>query len=197
VLGGAFNPPHVGHLMLAQEARFQLGLDRVIMIPTGRAPHKRIESDPGGDLRLEMARLAASGEPEIEVSATEVEAAARDPEWISYTYLTLEWLAESHPGELWLLLGADGAAGLPRWEKPERVAELARFGVAPRPGTGVGAVHSGLERIGAADRGEIIDMPQCSLSSSQIRKRAREGRPLRHLVPDPVIKLIQARGLYA
>jgi len=159
---------------------------------TGLAPHKEIEDDPGAEVRLEMARLAATEGDGVEASALEVE---RDG--LSYTYLTLEQLADEHPGrELWFLLGADMAAGLSSWKEPQRVLELARLGVVPRPGVDMDAVRSALEGIGAADRAEIIDMPLCGVSSTLIRERAAAGRPLRHLVPDPVLELIEKRELY-
>jgi nicotinate-nucleotide adenylyltransferase len=192
VLGGAFNPPHVGHLLLAQEARWQLGLDVVLLMVTNRAPHKEIEDDPGAEVRLEMARLAAEGEEGVEASDLEV---GRDE--VSYSYRTLELLAEGDPGrEMFFLLGADMAAGLASWKEPSRVVELARLGVVPRPGVGLEAVRSALERLGAADRAEIIGMPLCGASSTTVRQRAREGKPLRYLVPDRVIELIGERGLY-
>jgi nicotinate-nucleotide adenylyltransferase len=159
---------------------------------TGRAPHKEIEDDPGAEVRLEMARLAAEGEDGVEASDLEV---GRDE--VSYSYRTLELLAEQDPTrELFFLLGADMAAGLASWKEPERVVELARMGVVPRPGVGIGAVNSALERLGASDGAEIIDMPLCGASSTTVRQRAREGRPLRHLVPEGVIQLIEERGLY-
>jgi nicotinate-nucleotide adenylyltransferase len=192
VLGGAFNPPHIGHLLLAQEARWQLGLDRVLLMTTGRAPHKEIEDDPGAEVRLELSRRAADCEEGLEASGVEVER-----EGPSYTYRTLELLAEQSPGqELFFLLGADMAAGLASWERPERLVELARLGVVPRPGVGLGAVRSALERLGAADRAEMIEMPLCGVSSTMIRQRAAAGRPLRHLVPEGVATLIGERGLY-
>ena len=159
---------------------------------TGQAPHKEIEDDPGAEVRLEMAGLAAEGDDGVEASGLEVE---RDE--TSYSYRTLELLAEREPeSEVFFLLGADMAAGLASWKEPARVLELARLGVVPRPGVGLGAVRSALERFGAADRAEIIDMPLCGASSTIVRQRVREGRPLRHLVPDPVIGLIEAKGLY-
>ncbi len=159
---------------------------------TGRAPHKEIEDDPGAEVRLEMAGLAAGGEDGVEASDVEV---GRDD--VSYSYRTLELLAEDEPdAELYFLLGADMAAGLAAWKEPERVVELARLGVVPRPGVGLGSVRSALERLGAADRAEIIEMPLCGASSTTVRQRVRQGRPLRHLVPDPVIALIGERGLY-
>jgi nicotinate-nucleotide adenylyltransferase len=163
-----------------------------MLMVTGRAPHKEIEDDPGAEVRLEMAGRAASGEEGVEASDLEV---GRDE--VSYSYRTLELLAEEDSErELFFLLGADMAAGLADWKQPERVVELARLGVVPRPGVDLGAVRSALEQLGAADRAEIIDMPPCGVSSTTVRQRAREGKPLRHLVPDPVIQLISEKGLY-
>lgn len=192
VLGGAFNPPHIGHLLLAQESRWRLGLARVLLMTTGVAPHKVIEEDPGAEVRLEMTRLAATTDPAVDASSLEVER-----EGPSYTVHTLERLSEENPGlELFFLLGADMAADLESWKDPGRVVELARLGVVPRQEVGLDAVRSVLERLGAADRAEIIDMPLCGVSSTMIRERAREGLPLRHLVPDPVAELVMTRGLY-
>lgn len=159
---------------------------------TGQAPHKEIEEDPGAEVRLEMARLAAAGEQGVAASDLEV---GRDE--ISYSYRTLELLTEREPeGELYFLLGADVAAGLSSWREPERVVELARLGVVPRPGVDLDDVRSALQKLDAADRAEIIEMPLCGASSTTVRQRAREGMPLRHLVPDAVIELIGDRGLY-
>jgi nicotinate-nucleotide adenylyltransferase len=159
---------------------------------TGRAPHKEIEDDPGAAARLEMARSAAQGEDGVKASDLEVR---RDE--VSYSYRTLELLREEDPErELYFLLGADMAAGLANWKEPERVVELARLGVVPRPGVELGEVNSALEGLGASGRAEIIDMPLCGASSTTIRQRVRQGRPLRHLVPDPVVGLIGERGLY-
>jgi nicotinate-nucleotide adenylyltransferase len=139
-----------------------------------------------------MARVAAEDEEGVEASDLEV---GRDE--VSYSYRTLELLAERDPGrEMFLLLGADMAAGLASWKEPSRVVDLARLGVVPRPGVGLEAVRSALERLGAADRAEIIGMPLCGASSTTVRQRAREGKPLRYLVPDRVIELIGERGLY-
>ena len=192
MLGGAFNPPHTGHLLLAQEARWALELSEMVLMATGEAPHKEIEDDPGAEVRLEMTRLAAATSDGVEASDLEVE---RDGP--SYTHETLEVLAAQNPGrEIWFVLGADMAAGLGSWKNPERVVELARLAVVPRPGVGMGAVTASLERLGAAERAEVLDMPLCGVSSTLIRERAAAGRPLRHLVPDPVVELIAERGLY-
>jgi len=192
VLGGAFNPPHIGHLLLAQEARWRLKLDRVLLMVTGEAPHKEIEGDPGAEVRLEMATRAAAGEEVVEASALEVER-----EGPSYAHRTLELLAEEQPGRrLFFLVGADVAASLESWEKPERVLELAKLAVVPRQDIEMEAVDSTLERLGAADRAEIIQMPLCGVSSTMIRERVRRGQPLRHLIPEGVEELIADRELY-
>lgn len=163
---------------------------------TGEAPHKTIDPEPGPEVRLEMTRLAAAdgtalGEG-VEASGLEVE---RDGP--SYTYETLELLREREPdAEPCFLMGADMAATLGKWKRPERVVELARLGVVPREGVGIEDVRSSLEALGAADRAEMIRMPLCGVSSTMIRERAAAEQPLRHLVPDGVGDLIESRGLY-
>jgi nicotinate-nucleotide adenylyltransferase len=193
VLGGAFNPPHIGHLVLAQEAAWQMSLERVLLIPYGEAPHREIEQDPGRDARLEMARLAAEGDERLEASAIEVERVGP-----SYTYETLELLAEEDPGgELVFVMGADAAAALERWKRPERVLELATLGIAGRAGVGEETVRTALERVGADDRATIFPIPEVGVSSTLARKRAAAGGPLRYLVPDAVAAYIEREGLYS
>ncbi len=192
MLGGAFNPPHIGHLVLAQEAAFQLGLDRVLLVPSGIAPHKRIEPEPGPEVRLEMTRLAAEGDELLEVADLEVRS-----ERPSYTFRTLEALSAERPGEeIFFLMGADVAAQLESWKRPERVLELARLGIAGRPGTVLDDAEAVLERLGAAERAETIRMPEIAVSSTRIRRRVARGGPVRYLVPEPVAELIAERGLY-
>lgn len=160
---------------------------------TGEAPHKTIEDDPGAEVRLKLTRLAAEAGEDVEASPLEVER-----EGPSYSYETLEQLAEDQPGrELVFLMGADMAASLESWKRPERVVELARLGVVARQGVEMDDVNEVLARLGAADRAEIIQMPVCGVSSTLIRERVAAGRPLRHLVPDPVARVIAAEGLYA
>ena len=190
MLGSAFNPPHLGHLVLAQEARWQLGLERVLLMPTGVAPHKTIADDPGAEVRAEMARLAAASGDGVEASELELR---RDGP--SFSYATLEALREEEPeADLVWLMGADAALALESWERPERVVELARLAIAPRADVMRSDVDAVLERLGA--RSAAIDMPTIGVSSSGLRGRVREGRPIRHLVPDPVAELIEERGLY-
>jgi nicotinate-nucleotide adenylyltransferase len=178
--------------VLAQEAASQLQLERVLLVPTGEAPHKVIEPEPGPEVRLEMTRMAAAGDETLEVLDWEV--ATPGP---SYTYLTLERLLEFHPDdELWLLMGADMAASLEAWEKPERVVELARIAVAARPGTATGDAQAALDRLGALERADFVQMPEIGVSSTLIRERVATGRPIRYLVGEGVREAIERRGLY-
>jgi len=178
--------------VLAHEAAFQLGLDEVLLIPTGEAPHKRIEPEPGADVRMEMARLAAEADELLTASPIEVEA-----DGPSYSFRTLEALSERRPGDrIHFLLGADVAAQLESWKRPERVLELAALAIAGRPGTTLDEAEAALDRLGAADRAEVVRMPELAVSSTRIRRRIASGRPVRYLVPDPVLGLISERGLY-
>jgi nicotinate-nucleotide adenylyltransferase len=193
VLGSAFNPPHLGHLALAQEALWQLGLDEVILVPTGQAPHKRIADDPGRELRLAMTRLAAADDSRFSVSTLEVE---RDGP--SYTYETLELLAKDRGDrELVFVMGADAAVGLESWREPQRVTELARLAVARRAGISEADVAAVLRSLGAEGGATMLEMPQFGVSSSAVRERAAAGRPLRYLVPEPVARFIEEKGIYS
>jgi nicotinate-nucleotide adenylyltransferase len=192
VLGSAFNPPHLGHLALAQEALWQLGLDEVILVPTGEAPHKRIADDPGRELRLAMTRLAAADDSRFSVSTLEVER-----EGPSYTYETLEQLAKDRGDrDLVFVMGADAAVGLESWREPRRVTELARLAVARRAGISEADVTAVLRSLGADGRAAMLEMPQFGVSSSSVRERASEGRPLRYLVPESVARFIEEKGVY-
>ena len=193
VLGSAFNPPHLGHLALAQEALWQLRLEEVVLMPTGTAPHKRIVDDPGREQRLAMTRLAAAEDTRFSVSTLEVER-----EGPSYTYETLDMLAkEKGDTELVFVMGADAAVGLESWRNPERVVELARLGVARRAGVSDADVGAVLRSLDAEGRATMMEMPQFGVSSSAVRERAAAGRPLRYLVPASVARLIEEKGIYA
>lgn len=193
VLGSAFNPPHLGHLALAQEALWQLGLDEVVLMPTGEAPHKRIVDDPGREQRLAMTRLAAADDARFSVSALEV-----DRDGPSYTYETLELLAgERGDTDLVFVMGADAALGLESWREPRRVVELARLAIARRAGVSDPDVAAVLRSLGAEDRATVLEMPQFGVSSSAVRERAAAGRPLRYLVPEPVARMIEEKGIYS
>lgn len=192
VLGGAFNPPHLAHLLLAQEAVAELELDELILMPTGVAPHKRIDPEPGPEVRLEMTRRAVAGCERL--SASDLEVGREGP---SFAYRTLELLADELPGtELTFVMGADVAAGLEGWRHPERVLELARVAIAERPGVDHSEIDEALSRLGAVGRIDSIEMPPVGISSSMVRARVASGLPIRWLVPDTVIELIDELGLY-
>jgi nicotinate-nucleotide adenylyltransferase len=172
---------------------WQLGLDEVVLIPTGEAPHKRIAEDPGREIRLAMTRLAASDDPRFTASTLEVE---RDGP--SYTYETLELLAEERgDSDLVFVMGADAAVGLESWRQPARVAELAKLAVARRSGVSEAEVAAVLRSLGAEGQATMLEMPQFGVSSSSVRERAAAGRPLRYLVPESVARFIEEKGVYS
>jgi len=192
ILGGTFNPPHVGHLIMAQEARDQLGLDLVVLMPVALPPHKEAEADPGPEVRLALARLAADGEEGVGVSSAEV-----DRGGASYTVDTLGELHERYPEqELTFIVGGDMAQSLPAWRQPARVLELARLAVAEREGIGREDITARLAPLHDGSRVTFFDMPRLDVSSSEIRRRVAEGRPVRHLVPDAIARAIADRNLY-
>jgi nicotinate-nucleotide adenylyltransferase len=193
ILGGTFNPPHIGHLVCAQEARAQLGLDRVVLMPVHTPPHKAALDDPGPEARLALCRAAVADDEELEVSTLEL-----DRGGASYTADTLRALHGLHEGDdLTFIVGGDMASSLPSWREPEAVLELARVAVAEREehrrqeiAERVGALR------GAAERIVFFTMPRLDISSSDIRARLAEGRPIRWLVPIAVADEIERRGLY-
>jgi nicotinate-nucleotide adenylyltransferase len=191
ILGGTFNPPHIGHLVCAQEARFQLELDRVLVVPVHEPPHKDIEADPGVEHRVELCRRAVEGEDGLELSLVEAEVPGR-----SYTVDTLRRLHERCPGDdLTFLVGGDMALSLPSWREPGAILQLAELGVAERESVRRADIA---ERLSGYDaqRVRFFDMPRLDLSSSLIRRLVAAGRPIRHLVPDGVAAYIAEQDLY-
>jgi nicotinate-nucleotide adenylyltransferase len=192
ILGGTFNPPHLGHLVCAQEAYLHLGLDQVILIPASDPPHKAVDDEPGAAHRLELCRLAVDGDDRFAVS--DIELAREGP---SYTVDTLEVLNRTAPeNELFLIIGADIAAGLPSWHHPERVLALSRLAIAERSGTGRETVEEALRRLPGGERAQFFPMPTIAISSSAVRDRVRAQQPIRYLVPGAVAAYINDRGLY-
>ena len=192
ILGGAFNPPHTGHLICAQEAMLALELDRVMFIPVGEAPHREIEQDPGAEARLEMCELATAGDERFEVSRIEI-----DREGPSYTADTLRELRSRSPeDELFLILGGDQASALASWHEPEEVLDLATVAVVERTGWHREAIAVKIARLRGAPGVRFFDMPRVDVSSTLVRRRAGDGRPIRYLVPDSVAGYIDEKGLY-
>ncbi len=193
ILGGTFNPPHIGHLVCAESAREQLGLDRVLLMPVFLPPHKEAHDDPGPQARLELCELAVAGEDRLEVSRLEVQRGGP-----SYTVDTLRAIHEETPDdELVFIVGGDMAQSLPTWRDPEGVLGLATLAVAERDGVGRQDVRERLAGLaGAQERVVFFDMPRLDLSSSLLRDRVAEGRSIRHLVPEAVAQRIAQRGWY-
>jgi nicotinate-nucleotide adenylyltransferase len=193
VFGGTFNPPHLAHLICAQEAYLQLGLDQVLLMPARMPPHKAVEDEPGPEHRLALCRLAVQGdEDRFEVSDLEMVRSGS-----SFTVDTLEELHTRAPdNELFLIVGGDIAAGLPEWHEPERVLSLATLAVAKRRGTPQAEVEEALHSLRGGERSRFFRMPTIGLSSTEIRQRVRADQPVRYLVPDRVSDYITDHRLY-
>jgi nicotinate-nucleotide adenylyltransferase len=193
LLGGTFNPPHIGHLVCAQEAWSQLGLDRVLLVPVHSPPHKEAEDDPGVEARVELCELAVAGDERLGVSR--IDADVPGP---SFTVDTLERLHERHPGDqLTFIVGGDMAHSLPTWREPEAILDLAQLAVAERADVRRKDIADRLAGLrGAPERIRFFDMPRIDVSSSLVRRRAAAGRPIRYLVPDPVAAAVERTRMY-
>ena len=197
VFGGTFDPIHLAHLAVAEEAAETLGLERVLFIPAGIPPHKPGRVITAPDHRLAMVELAIAGNDRFAVDRVELER-----EGPSYTVDTLEALHGARTGdrpspELTLILSADAFLDLMTWRQPRRILELARVAVAPRdgyPAAGPAFLREHLPDL--ADRATFLDGPRLRLSASVLRERASAGRSLRYLVPDAVAAYIGDHGLY-
>jgi len=185
LLGGSFDPVHVGHLVAADRAAEALGLERVTFVPCARQPLKATGPVASGAHRLAMLELAVAGHRPFAVDPIELD---RDGTGPSYTVDTLRALQARRPGErLVLLLGADAAADLPRWRAVQEVVRLAEVAVLTRPGAPEPA--RGLVR-------HVVATPAIEISASDIRARCLAGKSIRYLVPDGVADYIERNGLY-
>jgi nicotinate-nucleotide adenylyltransferase len=193
LLGGTFNPPHIGHLVCAQEAWSQLGLDQVLLVPVHTPPHKEAPDDPGVEARVELCELAAAGDPRLGVSRVDA-----DVPGASWTVDTLGRLHDRHPEHaLTFIVGGDMARSLPSWREPEVILELAELGVAEREDVRRADILEALAGLrGAPERIRFFDMPRFDVSSTLVRRRAAAGQPIRYLVPDPVAAAVQHKGMY-
>jgi len=190
LLGGTFNPPHLGHLVCAQEALLQLELDRLLLVPAATPPHKAIVADPGVEHRVAMCDAAVADDDRFGVSRADADRAGP-----AYSVDLLRSLAGAD--ELTFVVGGDMAQSLPAWRDPEGILELAQLGVAEREGVRRADIAERLAGLAGADeRVRFFDMPRIDISSSLIRRRAAEGGPLRYLVPDAVAAYIEREGLY-
>lgn len=183
VLGGTFDPIHQGHLAAASEVCAQLGLDKVLVTPTWSQPFKAGVGSASPEHRLAMCELACAEDPRFDVSAVDIERGG-----VTYTVDTLVDLHALHPQtELFFITGADALARLDEWKDPDRLQELATFVGVTRPGHEFR--ESGRPHI-------LVEAPALAISSTDVRRRVRAGRPIRYLVPQQVADYIEANGLY-
>lgn len=187
LLGGTFDPPHNGHLRVAQDVLQGLDLDRVLLIPVRVPPHKRAEGVTPAALRLEMVRAAVAGVPGLDVSGIEVER-----EGPSYTVDTLRQMHDERPdAELTFIVGADQLAEMADWKDPAEISALARLAVMNRGGVEPVEPDWDLTLEWTA-----VSVTPLDVSSTQIRRMVAEGRPVGHLVPADVLRIIEREKLY-
>ena len=186
-MGGSFDPVHLGHLVTAEEARHNLGLDEVVFVPAG-APWQKSETRAGAEHRYLMTVLATAANPLFSVSRLEV-----DTPGPTYTFDTLKRLrAQLAEDELFFITGADAILNILTWKNADAVLDLACFVGATRPGHDL----SGLEQAGLRDRVVVLDVPALAISSTDVRERFADGRPVRYLVPREVEEYVRKHGLY-
>jgi nicotinate-nucleotide adenylyltransferase len=194
VLGGTFDPPHIGHLWLATLAADELGLDRVLFVPAAQPPHKRRRKLTAAAQRLLMTRLAIASDPTFELSGIEMERPGP-----SYTVNSMEELQRLYGNDsrLFLIMAVDSLAQIDSWREPERLLALAEWAVGPRPGSEAPSPEWLANHFGAAaSRVHLLDGPGLAVSATEIRDRVAAGRAIRYLVPRAVEELILDQHLY-
>ncbi len=192
ILGGTFDPIHHGHLVIAEEAREALGLERVLLVPASAPPHKPDRVVTAAEHRLAMADLAVAGNPAFAVGRLEVERGGP-----SYTVDTLEALLRDGTSDPWFILSAEALAGFPAWRRPDRILELCRLAVVPRGNHDTLDIAWAREHFpGREERIAFLPGPLLPISGSVVRRRAAAGRSVRYLVPDAVARYIADHSLY-
>ena len=193
VLGGTFDPPHLGHMWLATLAADAIGLDRVLFMPAAQPPHKGGQLVTRATDRLLMTRLAITGDPAFELSAIEMERPGP-----SYTIDSVDELERAHPdAKLFLIMAADSLEQIDTWREPDRLLERIEWVVGPRPGSALPDRSALEDRFGAAaSRIHLLEGPSLDVSSSEIRRRVAAGKAIRYLVASGVEEMIVERRLY-
>jgi nicotinate-nucleotide adenylyltransferase len=191
VMGGTFDPIHHGHLLTAEEAAVQFGLDEVVFVPTGQPWMKEERDVSSPEHRYLMTVIATASNPRFFVSRLEV-----DREGPTYTVDTLRELKEQRGGDvdLFFVTGADAVLEIFQWKDPEEILELAHFIAATRPGYDLARFEA--EEPSRHRNVSVMNIPALAISSTDIRERVREGRPIRYLVPEGVESYIEKAGLY-
>lgn len=194
VFGGTFDPIHHGHLVAAEEVRAQLALDKVLFVPAGLPPHKLDNDISPAQHRVAMIQLAIASNPGFGLSRVDVEREGPCFTVDTLALLQREWGEEA---ELYFIMGMDSLSEILTWKDPQRLIRLARIVVVGRPGflADMEALEQALP--GAAQHIQIVDAPRFEVSSSDIRRRVREGLPIRYQVPTAVEAYIREYGLYS
>jgi nicotinate-nucleotide adenylyltransferase len=193
VLGGTFDPVHYGHLAIAEEARACVPLDIVLFVPARVQPLRQGERISAPEHRAAMLERAILGNPAFRLSRVEFERPGP-----SYTVDTIARLREQYPRgtEFYFIAGSDAFAELPRWKDPERLITLCRFVVFPRPGDPHDVRELFLQFPGLRERTIFLEGPRLDISGSDLRRRVRQGRPIRYQLPDAVEEYIRSHRLY-
>jgi nicotinate-nucleotide adenylyltransferase len=193
ILGGTFDPIHIGHLILAEESWYQLGLEKVLLVPAADPPHKRDRLLSPVDHRVAMIQLAIADNPHLELSRVDV-----DRPGPHYTVDMVHLLYDQYgPGtDLYFLMGLDSLADLPNWHQPQKLMELCNLVALTRPDSGLDWDSLEQSLPGIRWRVILLPMPELDISSTMIQQRVRQGRPIRYQVLPPVEDYIGAHGLY-
>lgn len=192
VLGGTFDPPHYGHLVLAETARVLLRLDRVLFVPAGQPPHKPNQPIASSRRRVAMVEAALADNPAFALSRVDLERPGPH-----YTVDMLALLAQRHPGaELYFLMGGDSLAEFLAWRDPAGIVRWARLAVMQRSGWEADLAVLQHAIPGLRERLAWLDVPRLDISSTDLRRRVRAGLPLRYLVPPQVEAYIREHRLY-
>jgi nicotinate-nucleotide adenylyltransferase len=192
IMGGTFDPPHIGHLVIADQAHAQLGLDKVWFAPVGHPPHKDTQRVSPVHHRVAMTQLAIHDNPHFELTMADVERPT--PHYIATLF---EMLRAQQPDYEWyLIMGSDSLIELPRWHRPARLLELVKLAVAYRAGYQPDLVQLEQMLPGISARVEWVDSPMIDLASRDLQRRARDGLPLRYVVTREVAQYIASHVLY-
>lgn len=191
ILGGTFDPPHLAHLVLAEQARAQLGLERVLFCPVGQQPLKADQPVTPVEHRLAMVRLAIASQPQFELSLVDVTRPGPH-----YTGDMLALLRASRPNADYFIMGADSLHDFLRWRDPAQIISLSRLAVARRPGVEPNLAELDAALPGLRERLVWLDTPWLDISASDLRQRVQRGWSIRYLVPLPVEAYIEQHRLY-
>ena len=192
VLGGTFDPPHLGHLVIARQALTKLGLTRVLFAPTRQPPHKPADGITPIEDRLAMVRLAIAAQPDFSLSQVDVDRAGP-----TYTVDTMHLLRQQFPdAELYFIMGMDSLSTILTWRSPDRLIQACRLVVFNRPGYSVDLAALEAQLPGLRERTVMLPAPALDIAASDIQRRVRAGQSIAHLVPEAVAAYIAEHKLY-